>query len=113
MPDPVDLTSARPTVVLDGAESVQLRERLLSLLIVEDTAGLYRCEASVGNWGDIDGTIDYLFADRRTLDFGKSLQFKHGSDVLFDGRITGLELQFPDHRVPVINVLAEDRFQDL
>ncbi len=113
MPEPEFLRSARPTVLLDGAENVQLRERLLSLLIVENTAGLYRCEASVGNWGDRDGSLGYLFADRRALDFGKSLRIKVGPDTLFDGRVTGLEAQFPDHLPPVINVLAEDRFQDL
>lgn len=107
------IRDTRPTVIIDGAESPQLRERLLSLLVAEDTAGLYRCEASVGNWGNTEGTLDYLFVDRRTLDFGKSLRIKHGPDTLFDGRITGLEAQFPDHRQPVINVLAEDRFQDL
>lgn len=113
MPEPELIRSARPTVLVDGAENVQLRERLISLLIAEDTAGLYRCEASVGNWGEKDGSLGYLFADRRTLDFGKSLRIKLGADTLFDGRITGLEAQFPDHLPPVINILAEDRFQDL
>lgn len=113
MPEPQLVRTARPTIVVGGAENAQLAERLLSLLIVEDTGGLYRCEASVGNWGDTGGGLGYLYLDRRTLDFGKTFKIKLGADTLFDGRITGLEAQFPDHRSPVLVILAEDRFQDL
>src|ERR1051325_2412373 len=113
MPDRDFITSSRPTINVDGRDDVSLGGGRLSLLVAEDTAGLYRCEATFGNWGSKNGGLDYLYFDRRTLDFGKTFQIKLGSDVIFDGRITGLEAQFPDHQGARITVLAEDRFQDL
>jgi phage protein D len=113
MADNASITSARPTITVAGSDDASLAEGLLGLLVAEDTAGLYRCEATFGNWGLRGGGVDYLYFDRRTLDFGKTFQIKLGPDVVFDGRITGLEAQFPDHEGPRLTVLAEDRFQDL
>jgi phage protein D len=47
------------------------------------------------------------------LDFGRSFGVKLGPDTIFDGRIMGLEADFPEGRPPELTVLAEDRFQDL
>ena len=113
MPENAPIASARPTINVGGSDDAPLREGLLSLLVAEDTAGLYRCEAAFGNWGLKDGGVDYLYFDRRKLDFGKTFQVKLGSETIFDGRVTGLEAQFPDHAAPRLSVLAEDRFQDL
>jgi len=113
MPENAHISSARPTISVAARDDESLAAGLLSLLVAEDTAGLYRCEATFGNWGLLDGGIGFLYFDRRTLDFGKAFQVKLGSDVIFDGRITGLEAQFPDHEAPRLTVLAEDRFQDL
>jgi phage protein D len=107
------LRAARPTVNLDGQDSSSLSEGLSRLAIVEHTDGLYRCEARFGNWGPKDGATDFLYFDRRTFDFGKTLKIKIGSDVLFEGRITALEAHFPEGHQPELAVLAEDRFQDL
>jgi phage protein D len=57
--------------------------------------------------------VDFLYFDRSTLDFGKRFRISRGSDVLFDGRISGLEANFPDGEPPQLTVLAEDRLQDL
>jgi phage protein D len=85
----------------------------LSLSIVEQTSGLYRCEAAFGNWGPRNGASDFLYFDRRTLDFGKPFKIKLETNVLFEGRITALEAHLAEARPPEIVVLAEDRFQDL
>ena len=105
--------NARPAITVVGRDKPELTEGLLSLLIVESTNGLYRCEAVFGNWGTVNNSIGFLYFDRSLLDFGKSFKVKLGSDVIFDGRIMGLEAHFPEGRSPEIAVLAEDRFQDL
>src|SRR5439155_12349370 len=86
---------------------------LLELSIVETTQGLYRCEAKFGNWGPQGSGTGFLYFDRQLLDFGKQFQVKLGTDVIFDGRVTGLEARFPESSPAEITVLAEDRFQDL
>jgi phage protein D len=98
---------------MDGQDNTALEQGLLSLLIVETIGGLYRCEATFGNWGLRNSTIDFLYFDRQTLDFGKAFKIKLGTDVLFDGRVTALEAHFGEARAPEMVVLAEDRFQDL
>ncbi|HYN84562.1 MAG TPA: hypothetical protein VER32_04870 [Pyrinomonadaceae bacterium] len=113
MPDTAPISVARPTILVGGTEDLSLREGLLGLVVAEDTQGLYRCEATFGNWGAQGSGVNYLYFDRRTLDFGKTLQIKLGTETVFDGRITAIEGQFPDHEGPRVVVLAEDRFQDL
>lgn len=115
MPDneTTGLKESRPKIVVGGEENAPLGGGLLSLIIVEDTNGLYRCEAKFGNWGEKNSTTDFLYFDRRTLDFGKDFQIKLGSDSIFQGKIMGLEASFPEGQSPEISVLAEDRFQDL
>ena len=105
--------SARPTINIAGKDDPSLGLDLLSLMIVENTNGLYRCEATFSNWGSINNTISFLYFDRRTLEFGKSFKIKLGLDTLFNGRILGLEAHFPEGCPPELTVLAEDRFQDL
>ena len=109
----VALKASRPTINVDGEDKPELSDGLLSMIIEENTAGLYRCEALFGNWGSVDNSVGFLYFDRRTLDFGKSFKIKIGTDTIFDGRIMGLEAQFADGRAPALNILAEDRFQDL
>ena len=105
---------ARPSFVVDGQARTQLADGLLSMTIAENVDGLYRCEATFGNWGAGTGTtLDYLYFDRKLLDFGKTFVVKLDSDTLFEGAVTGLEGQFPSGRAPEITVLAEDRLQDL
>src|ERR671932_422066 len=103
------LIAARPTISVDGRDRAELGQGLLSLQVVESSEGLYRCEANFGNWGSVNNGLGYLYFDRGLLDFGKSLQVRFGPDVLFEGRIMGLEGRFPDTRPPELCVLAEDR----
>ena len=107
------LRIARPTLSIGGQENGALSSGLLSLLIVEQTNGLYRCEALFGNWGNVNNGTGFLYFDRAVLDFGKAFQVKLGTDVIFDGKIMGLEANFPEGEAPEVNILAEDRFQDL
>jgi phage protein D len=107
------LRDSRPAIVVGGEEKPDLSGGLNRLLIVEHTSGLYRCEAKFSNWGRINNTTDFLYFDRRVLDFGKDFQIKLGDKKLFDGKIMGLEANYPEGQAPEITVLAEDRFQDL
>src|SRR5215217_4540927 len=107
------LKESRPTVVVDNEVNGPLGGGLLTLMIVENTNGLYRCEAKFGNWGEKNSTTDFLYFDRRVLDFGKDFEIKLGADSIFKGKIMALEGNFPEGQSPEISVLAEDRFQDL
>lgn len=107
------LRVSRPTVAIDGQDNPALIERLLNMEIVQCVEGLYRMEATFGNWGSVNGQTGYLFFDRKTVDFGKTIIIKLESDTIFEGRITGMEAEFPDGDEPKMTVLAEDRFQDL
>lgn len=117
----VDSTSAfyaaRPSIQLDGQENGELTDGLLGLLVEETREGLYRCEATFGNWGTKEGAVGFLYFDRQLLDFGKPFAVVAGDGeaqaTIFDGRITGLEAHFAHGRPPQVTVLAEDRLQDL
>lgn len=107
------LKEARPAILVGNEVNGPLGGGLLNLLIVENTNGIYRCEARFGNWGEKNSTTDFLYFDRRVLDFGKDFEVKLGQDSIFKGKIMGLEAIFPEGQSPEISVLAEDRFQDL
>ncbi len=83
------LYAARPRLRLDGRFDSVLSEGMLSLLVEETTEGLYRCEVNLGNWGTVGREVDYLYLDRRLLDFGKTLSVEAGDAateaVLFEG----------------------------
>lgn len=108
------LKVARPTLRVDGTDQATLAAGLMELSITETAQGLYRCECTIGNWGPKDGETGFLYFDRSLLDFGKPFEVRLGtSDVLFEGRITALEADFPESAPPTLTVLAEDRLQDL
>ena len=83
------------------------------MTICESVHGLYHCEMHFGNWGPAQNNIDYLYFDRKKLDFGKTIQVKVDDKKIFDGRISALEGKFGEGCPPEIAVLLEDRFQDL
>lgn len=113
MPEGIGIVSSRPVIAVGGVDDPSLSEGLVGLVIDEDTAGLYRCEATFGNWGGTEAAPDFLYFDRRKFDFGKGFRIKLGGDTLFDGKIMALEGQFHDRGSRSLSVLAEDRFQDL
>src|SRR5918992_634273 len=110
---PAALRSSRPTISLGGRDSSTLAQGLLSMRIEETVAGINHCELAVGNWGPVGGVPGFLYFDRREIDFGKRLGVSVEGDVLFDGRIVGLEGGFPEGSPPTLTMLAEDRLQDL
>lgn len=112
MPPRPQLVSARPVLRVDGQDYPALSETLLALEVLEDTAGLYRCEARFTNWGRQRGGPGFLYFSRQTLDFGKALVIAWGDQTFFTGRITALEARFPDAAAPEFAVLAEDAFQE-
>jgi phage protein D len=111
------LYTARPSFRIDGQDNTNLTEGLLTLLVEETTAGLFRCEATFGNWGPVNGNVDFLYFNRQVLDFGKTLTVVMGQGEtaaqIFEGRIMGLEAHYSQERPPEIVALIEDRFQDL
>jgi uncharacterized protein len=111
--DSEGLKASRPAVFVGGQEVPELNPELQNMIIAENTTGLYRCEARFGNWGSVNNKSDFLFFDRKILDFGKDFQIKLGTDSLFQGKIMALEGNFGEGKSPEISVLAEDRFQDL
>jgi phage protein D len=102
-----------PVVHIDGKEDPGLSKGLLDLRVAEHIDGLYACEMTVGNWGPEEAGTGFLYFDRATLDFGKELVIRIGSDDLFRGWITGLRSQFREGTPPVLVVLAEDKLQNL
>src|SRR5262245_19470061 len=114
MSDPsTGIATARPAFSVGGEDRAFLAAALLGLVVHETVAGLFRCEATFGNWGNRDGHAEFLYFGRDVLEFGKDFVVKVGDTTIFDGRITALEAYFPEGRPPEIVVLAEDRFQDL
>jgi phage protein D len=107
------LQSSRPAVEIAGQADSSLTQGLITLLIHESVSGIYRCEAQFGNLGPENGTVDFLYFDRRTLDFGKALAIRLDQDSIFDGKIYALEAQYSSDNPPTITALAEDRLQDL
>lgn len=110
------IQSARPDVSVDGKVRQTLSEDLLAMRIEETTDGLYSCEATFANWGAGDGTVDFVYLDRETFDFGTDLSIDLlGGDkmrTVFEGRVTALESQVPGTQPPSLVVLAEDRLQE-
>lgn len=117
MPDAArsQIQSSIPRLFIAGERKPALETELRTLAIHESVNGLYRCEAVLGNWNYNEETrqAGFLFFDRKVLDFGKQFEVKLDHDSVFDGRITGIEAQFPVGQAATITILAEDRFQDL
>jgi len=111
------LYDARPAIKLGDSEELELTNSLLSLSVCEGTEGLFRCEASFGNWGASGDGLGFTLSDRQVIDFGSEFVVDIGAgdkaQEVFRGRVTAFELQLPATRGPELVVLAEDRLQDL
>lgn len=105
--------AARPTISVGGRDRPAFAQGLTSLLIASEVNGITRCEATVGNWGAAGNGVGFLYFDRQVIDFGKSFVVKLGADTLFQGKVTGVEAQYPAGRPPRLTVLAEDQLQEL
>jgi phage protein D len=105
--------ATRPAIFVGGAEDADLSQGLLRMSLRDDIEGLCHAELRFGNWGPKSGGIGFLYFDRKKLDFGKEMQLKLESDVLFEGRVSAIEAEFGEGHGPEIAVLLEDRLQDL
>ena len=103
----------RPTFVINGTESPALSEGLLQLAVVDDGTGPARCEARFTNWGQVGRRTDFLFFNRRLLNFGAQLRVVLSDLTLFDGRIVAIDGGFGENAAPTIGIRAEDRLIDL
>ncbi|MFA6115179.1 MAG: hypothetical protein WC729_14365 [Sphingomonas sp.] len=104
---------ARPSIFIEDKRNAQLEAGLLRYELSDSIEGMARAEISFGNWGGEDKP-GFQYFDRKVLDFGKKLKVGVGdSDVLFEGRITGIAADFPEGEAARITVFAEDRLQDL
>src|SRR5260370_40871660 len=100
---------SRPRVLLGGQVNENLSADVLSSRVEETTAGLFRCEVRLNNYG----LHDYLYFKRDILDFGKDFALRMGRSgqdrQVFKGRISGLEAVYPPGGGAQMSVLAEDR----
>jgi hypothetical protein len=87
------IRTSRPSIVVGGQDDSSLAQGLLSLVIAENVHGMYHCDARFGNWGPKANSIDFLYFDRKKLDFGKAIQVKLDADKIFDGRISAIEAE--------------------
>jgi hypothetical protein len=97
--------ATRPAIFVGGAEDVDLSQGLLRMSLGDGIEGLCHAELRFGNWGPKNGGIGFLYFDRKKLDFGKEMQLKLESDVLFEGRVTAIEAEFGEGHGPEIAVL--------
>jgi hypothetical protein len=67
------LVDARPGIGIAGRDLPALSAGLLSLRVHENVEGLFRCEATFGNWGARDGSTTFLYFGRDVLDFGAAM----------------------------------------
>lgn len=108
---------ARPQVSIAGQANNLLSADVISVLVEETSAGLFRCEACFNNYGQKKKQGGYLYLGRDLLDFGKDFALSLGSGEqarqIFQGRISGLEANYPLGGSGQLVVLAEDRLQDL
>lgn len=111
------LYSARPRIRVEGIEQQALSDGVVALSVHESEEGIYRCEVSFVNWGELGREVGFLYFNRDSLDFGHTLSIEMGDGdtaaEIFSGRITGIEGRFLQQRPPEILILAEDRLQDL
>jgi phage protein D len=105
--------ATRPKIIVAGKEDVDLSQALKKMSVRETVHGLHSAELRLGNWGLKNNSVDFLYFDRKKLDFGKAVQIKLDDDLVFDGRISALEADFLDGSSPELSILLEDRFQDL
>jgi len=104
--------SARPSIEIDGQRHAAVSASLFGLDIVDSEDGLARCELVFGNWGGPEKS-GFQHFDRTSIEFGKAIAVKLGTDTLFEGRISAINGRFPEGGPPQIGVYAEDRLQDL
>jgi len=107
-----------PVFRVDGEKRGELARDLSIVEIEEDTAGLKRMTARFIAQGPKQGetTETQLYLDGDVFDFGKPITISIGPPdeerKLFDGAITGIEVDFAETRPSDVLVYAEDKLMD-
>ncbi len=118
MTDPLYASSA-PVFKVDGTVRGELARDLLRLDVAEDTAGLRTLSVHLVGVGAVGGQAEeqLLYLDGSILDFGRRLEVSIGPPgterIVFRGRISALETDLEEGRLPRVVVLAEDDLMKL
>jgi uncharacterized protein len=113
------LISTAPVFDVEGEVKDELARDLLRLEVDETTAGLKTLTARLLAQGPRPGDPDHdlLYLDGAMLDFGKKLTVSIGpadtARTIFEGLVSGLEVDLHEGRPPEVIVLCEDRLLDL
>jgi phage protein D len=107
---------ARPTVMIDTQSYPKVSELLISMEMMEQEGGMCSLELRVSNVAsEPGGGADFAFEDDAILRLGAAISVHAGDEAapreIFQGTITGLEVEFVADGPPELVVLAEDVFQ--
>lgn len=111
--------AANPVFNLDGEDIDELARDVLYLCVSDTVDGLKTLEARFLATGPVPGrdTESILYLDGRYLDFGKRIKVTLGANsrqrFVFEGVISGLEVQFDGSHSPEVCIYAEDTLMDL
>jgi phage protein D len=118
MTEPLYASSA-PVFKVDGTVRGEMARDLLRLDVAEDTGGLRSLTAHLVGVGAASGASEeqLLYMDSSILDFGRRLEVSIGPPgterIVFSGRVSGLEADMEEGRMPHVMVLAEDDLMKL
>jgi uncharacterized protein len=113
------LYSSAPVFQVERSVKGELARDLVRLEVEEDTAGMKRLSARFTAVGPTAGesTERLLYLDGATVDFGKRMDVSIGparsERTIFQGYVSGLEVEFHEGQPPEVCVFAEDRLMDL
>ncbi len=113
---PLTVYSAQPTVRINAQEYPKVSESILAMEMVEQDGGMSALELRLSNVvSDPNGGANLAFEDNQILKLGATIALYAGDATapqeIFQGAITGLEIDFPESGPPDLTILAEDVFQ--
>lgn len=113
------LYSSAPVFLVEGDLKGELARDLVRLEVEEDTAGLKRLSARFTAVGPAAGvsTERLQYLDGAAFDFGQRMDVSigpaRGERTIFQGFVSGMEVEYHEGRPPEVCVFAEDRLMDL
>ncbi len=114
------LTSPQPLVRIEGNLVDSLTIDLQSLRVSEDLDGLKTLELQLlaaQDSEDPEQAIEPKYLDGAVIDFGKRVEVVLGPAneprVVFDGKVSAIELELAETDEPRVTVFAEDRLMEL
>ena len=102
--------------MIDAQSYPRVSELVIGMEMTEQEGGMSALELRVSNVAsDPSGGADLAFEDGAILKLGAAISIHAGDEnapqEVFQGTITGLEVEFPGEGPPELVVLAEDLFQ--